>query len=169
MFSTWQELLGLLEGYGLDTPTGSSNWQLQDLSSITSGDIVSAMNTMFDFDTNPETQGETPTLTSQMFTPIRAEQLDAAMGKTYSPLLESATSQGLTKMKQTLDSKQATQASGGFAGSGQFTGFQKGAKDVYGKGLEQTLSNISQSKGQAMGSLRDIMQGWKETASSLAG
>ena len=161
MFSNWQDLLGLLEGYGFEMPEGG--WGMQDLPDIGSGNIKNIMDSMFGFGADSDI------LTENMFSPITSQQINATMGKTYSPLMESATSQGTNKLLQSLSSKKANQAAGGFSGSGQFKGFETGARDVYGKGLESVLGNIGSSRGQAMGSLTDLMQGWKRTAASLAG
>ena len=43
----------------------------------------------------------------------------------------------------------------------------QGAKDVYGKGMSDTLMQVGQQRSQALGSLTDVVNQWRQTAAEL--
>ena len=58
-------------------------------------------------------------------------------------------------------------ASGGFAGSSNLDAYTQGVKDVYGKGMTETLANVGESQAGAYKNIQEAIQGWHQTAQSF--
>ena len=160
---TLNDIINQLQNLG-----GSQNMlgQITGTSSIAGIDpheIATAMQTMY---------GLPPAdLPSTMFqgSTISKPMLASTLQKTYSPQIE-AQGQGLLgDLLKSTSGQKMRQAGGGFAGSGQMQQFMGGAKDVYGKGMSGVLTNVGAQKAQGIKSISDIIQGWQDTAQSLAG
>ena len=108
-------------------------------------------------------------LSPSLYNPISATQMQAAKGKSYSPLMEAKGDTLLQQLTQSMGGSKAQRAAGGFAGSGQFEQYTGGAKDVYGAGFTDTLSNIQQSKTKAVQNMMDTIAQWQTATSEIAG
>lgn len=152
-----QEIIELLESMGLTEQGWSGNWQ--DIPNISGGDIGSALETQFGFgsDFNPG-----------LFQPISMQSLQGLLPKTYSPFMTASQQPLLSSLISKSGGKEAKTAAGGFAGSGGYKRFQGQAKDVYGKGMAETLSGIAQQRGQQQASIMDLINQWRETAAGLS-
>ena len=106
-------------------------------------------------------------LTPQMFQTLNPNLLKSASIGAYSPLFQQKQGSMAGQLMQQLGGTQAKRAHGGFAGSGGAQ-FQQGqAKDVYGKGMQDVLSQAMGAKTQSLGTIQDIINQWQETAQSF--
>ena len=109
------------------------------------------------------------TLTEQMFQTINPELLKSASMGAYSPLFQQKQSSMVPQLMAQLGGQQAKRAFGGFAGTGGAAMQQQQAKDVYGKGMQDVLTQSMGAKTQSLGTIQDIINQWRETAQSFTG
>ena len=150
-----QEILALLQQMGLMQP--GQGWQ--GAGDISSQSIANQLASQFGI--------EGQHLPSSLFSPISGTSMQNLLGKTYSPYMESAAQPLLSDLMVTSGGEKARKAAGGFAGTGGFSQFQQQAKDVYGKGMTQTLSGIGESRATQQASIMDLIDQWRQTASSI--
>ena len=148
-----QQLLAQLQGMGLEgTGFGS-----------TGADVGGALAGQY-FNQNLE---DSP-LTSQMFQTINPELLKSASMGAYSPLFQQKQSSLIPQLMAQLGGQQARKAYGGFAGSGGAGMQQQQVKDVYGQGMQSTLTQAMGAKTQSLGTIQDIINQWQQTAQSFS-
>ena len=104
-----------------------------------------------------------------MFQSITPEMLRGASYKTYAPQIQAQGQSFLPDLYKNLGGQAATKAAGGFAGSGGFGQQQAGVRDVYGKGMTDVLSNVSQQQSQGMGLISDLINQWHQSAQGIKG
>jgi len=153
-----QEILQLLNSMGLVT---EGNWsgQWQDIPNISGADIGDTLEESYGFGSN---------YNPALFQGISRQQLQGLLPSTYSSFMTSSQQPLLASLLAKTSGQEATKAAGGFAGSGGFEKFKGQAKDVYGKGMTETLTNIGQQKAQQQASIMDLINQWRETAAGLA-
>ena len=108
-------------------------------------------------------------LTQQMFQGINPELIKSASMGAYSPLFQQKQSSLIPQLMAQLGGQQARKAYGGFAGSGGAQIQQQQAKDVYGQGMGNVLSQAMGAKTQSLGTIQDIINQWQQTAQSFTG
>lgn len=106
-------------------------------------------------------------LPPHLFQGISSDILQQGLQKTYSPQIEATGQTLLTNLQSTMGGQKGKQAIGGFAGSGQASRFQQGARDVYGKEMAGALSQVGQQRIQGLQSVQDIINQWRETAAGI--
>jgi len=147
-----QQLLAQLAGMGLGGQGFGAN----------PGQIGSALSEQY-FEQNLE---DSP-LTSQMFQAINPELMKSASMGAYSPLFQQKQSSMMPQLMQQLGGQQAKKAYGGFAGSGGAAMQQQQAKDVYGQGMGDVLTQAMGAKSQSLQTIQDIINQWQATAQSF--
>ena len=153
-----QQLMAQLQGMGLDTSQG--------LGGITGSQVSESLAGQYNlFD---ETTG-TSMLTPEMFQTLSPSLLKSASMGAYSPLFQQKQSSMIPQLMSQLGGQQAKKAFGGFASSGGAQMQQAQAKDVYGKGMGDVLSQAMGAKTQSLGTLQDIINQWQQTAQSFTG
>lgn len=138
---------------------GGFNWN--QLSGMGSEDIASSFAQHYDI--------EEQDLPAGMFQSITPEMLRGASYKTYAPQIQAQGQSFLPDLYKNLGGQAATKAAGGFAGSGGFGQQQAGVRDVYGKGMTDVLSNVSQQQSQGMGLISDLINQWHQSAQGIKG
>jgi len=108
-------------------------------------------------------------LKAEMFQTINPALIKSASMGAYSPLFEQKQSSLMPQLMQQLGGQQAKKAYGGFAGSGGAAMQQQQAKDVYGQGMGDVLSQAMGAKTQSLGTIQDIINQWQQTAQSFTG
>ena len=106
-------------------------------------------------------------LNQGMFQTINPELLKSASIGAYSPLFQQKQSSLIPQLMQQLGGQQARKAYGGFAGSGGAGMQQQQAKDVYGQGMQNTLTQAIGGKTQSLQTIQDIINQWQATAQSF--
>ena len=134
------------------------NWN--QLSGMGSEDIASSFAQHYDI--------EEQDLPAGMFQSITPEMLRGASYKTYAPQIQAQGQSFLPDLYKNLGGQAATKAAGGFAGSGGFGQQQAGIRDVYGKGMTDTLSSVRQQQSQGIGNISDLISQWHEMAQNIA-
>jgi len=107
-------------------------------------------------------------LVSGMFQSITPEMLQGASYKTYAPQIQAKGQSMLSDLYKNLGGQAATKAAGGFAGSSGFGKQQAGVRDVYGKGMTDTLSNVMQQQSQGIGNISNLISQWHEMAQNIS-
>ena len=148
-----QTLIQQLQGMGL---LGKSA-NFGDLSDITPGQISGGLGSLYGVGG----------LESGMFSPFSKQLLNLAKPGAYTPMIESEGASILDELSSLLSGGAATKAAGGFAGGSGFKQFQSGAKDVYGQGMQNTLTQAVGAKTQSIGTIQDIINQWQQTAQSF--
>ena len=138
---------------------GGLDWN--QLSGMGSQDIASEFAQHYDI--------EEQDLPAGMFQSITPEMLRGASYKTYAPQIQAQGQSFLPDLYKNLGGQAATKAAGGFAGSGGFGQQQAGVRDVYGKGMTDVLSNVSQQQSQGMGLISDLINQWHQSAQGIKG
>ena len=138
---------------------GGFNWN--QLSGMGSEDIASSFAQHYDI--------EEQDLPAGMFQSITPEMLRGASYKTYAPQIQAQGQSFLPDLYKNLGGQAATKAAGGFAGSGGFGQQQAGVRDVYGKGMTDVLSNVSQQQSQGMGLISALINQWHQSAQGIKG
>ena len=115
------------------------------------------------YDLNPED------IPSSLFQKITPEMLQSASYSTYAPQIEAQGQSMLPDLYKSVGGQQASQAAGGFAGSSGFQAQQRGARDVYGKSLTDTLTNVQQQQSRGIGGISDLISQWHEAAQKIKG
>ena len=82
-------------------------------------------------------------LNASMFQTINPELLKSASIGAYSPMFQQKQSSLIPQLMAQLGGQQAKKAYGGFAGSAQQKRFTRGAKDEYGKSMQDVLSDVN--------------------------
>ena len=147
-----QQLLAQLGGMGLDTSQG--------LGGITGSQVSESLGGQY---------GVSEFLTPQMFQQLNPELLKSASMGAYSPLFQQKQSDMIPQLMSQLGGQQAKKAFGGFASSGGAQMQQAQAKDVYGKGMGDVLTQAMGAKTQSLGTIQDIVNQWQQTAQSFTG
>ena len=106
----------------------------------------------------------TTQLQSSMFNPISNQMLKGMKWQTYKPEIEEKQQSLLGTLLNTYQKSGQRKASGGFSGSSNLDAYTRGIKDVYGKGMTQTLSDVGESRAGAYKNIQDAIQGWHQTA-----
>tara|TARA_R110002020_G_scaffold102635_1_gene240867 strand:- start:2281 stop:2757 length:477 start_codon:yes stop_codon:yes gene_type:complete len=155
-----QQLLSQLSGMGLGDGGFGSQQE----------DIFGAMHQEY-FQSDPEYTGtiEDSPLTEGMFQTISPNLVRSASMGAYSPLFQQSSQNLIPQLLAQLGGQQARKAHGGFAGSGGAMRQQSLAKDVYGKGMQDTLNRAMAGKTQSLGTIQDIINQWQSTAQSFMG
>ena len=104
-----------------------------------------------------------------MFQSITPEMLQGASYKTYAPQIQAQGQSMLPDLYKGLGGQAATKAAGGFAGSGGFGQQQAGVRDVYGKGMTDVISGVSQQQSQGMGLISNLINQWHQSAQGIKG
>ena len=155
---TIEDLLSQITGYGGNL----SSYELGTLHEIEQSDISTAMNEMFGL------TGDNM-LDESMFQTISPLSLSQTYGKSFSPLVEAGGQKNLQDLISQTGGIKAKKASGGFAGSGQHSQYQESARDVYGKGVGDVLSQAGKGRTQGIQNVSDIVSSWRNLASEIAG
>ena len=143
----------------MDMGVAGEGQEWMDLANINPADIAGHLQTYYGMSEE--------NLPPHLFQGISSDVLQAGLGKTYSPQIQAGGSSLLSNLQQTLGGQQGKQAMGGFAGSGQASRFQQGAKDVYGKGMSDVLTKVGSQRAQGLQSVQDIINQWKDTAMGI--
>ena len=145
-----QQLLAQLQNLGLGGGT------TQGAGGLSGSDIQQAMG------------GQYPAiadmLQSNMFQTISPELWKGASISQYSPLFQQKQSSLLGNLFKAGQGKEAKQQYGGFAGAGAQTFAQSQAKDVYGKGMQDVLTQAVGGMSQSQQTIQDIISQWQQTA-----
>ena len=145
-----QDILSQLEGFGF--------WGMDflDIADLDPSGISQKLRTKFGLGGAD--------LPSHLFQPISQDILASGLAKTYSPQVEAHGQSLLGDLQSTLGGEQGKKAMGGFAGSGQQRRFTTAAKDVYGKGMSDVLSQTGEQRIRGLQSVQDIISSWRDTA-----
>ena len=108
-------------------------------------------------------------LPSSMFSGIGSDVLKGGLASTYSPMIEATGTSLLGDLTQQMGGQAGKQAAGGFAGSAQQTRYGQQARDVYGKGMTDILSQSARQRTQSLQSVMDVINKWKESALKIKG
>ena len=106
-------------------------------------------------------------LNASKFQTINPELLKSASIGAYSPMFQQKQSSLIPQLMAQLGGQQAKKAYGGFAGSGGAQMQQQQAKDVYGQGMQNTLTQAIGGKTQSLQTIQDIINQWPQTAQSF--
>tara|TARA_R110002020_G_scaffold205447_2_gene410043 strand:+ start:89 stop:619 length:531 start_codon:yes stop_codon:yes gene_type:complete len=106
-------------------------------------------------------------LTSQMFNPISKMQMKGLKWDTYKPQLQQQQQNLLGSLLNTYNKGGQRKSSGGFAGSSNLDAYSKGVKDVYGKGMTESLGKVGDARASAYKGIQDTMQGWHQQAQAF--
>jgi hypothetical protein len=124
----------------------------------TGGNIAGALGEQYGQQFNP-----------QMFQTINPELIKSASLGAYSPLFQQKQSSLIPQLMSQLGGREARMAYGNFAGSGGAQMQQQQARDVYGKGMQDVLTQSMGAKTQSLGTIQDIINQWQATAQSFVG
>ena len=149
------DIVRQLQDFGLDISSFS------DIGGITPTDISERLQSFYDI--------EAEDLPAHLFQGISPDLVKSGIGKTYSPQIEASGSNLLSDLYKTYSSPQATQAYGGFAGSGQQQQFAESAKDVYGKGMSNVIFETAKQRMGGLQNIQDIINQWRETSLDISG
>ena len=149
-----QQILELLASMGI----GGENLGWEDVSNISGTDIATSLADLYGF------EGE---FGQGLFQPISTQQMQNLLPKTYTPFMTASQQPLISSLISQTQGKKGRAAAGGFAGSGAHQMFQGQAKDVYGKGMADTLGSISQSRSQQQTAVMDLIDQWRQTAAGL--
>ena len=150
-----QQILDLLRQYGM--LGGQQGWQ--DVGNISPSTIAGSLAGSFGISDQH--------LPSTLFQGIGQSSMQNLLGKTYSPFMDMAQGPLITDLLAKTGGKQARAAAGGIAGSGGYQQYQKGVKDVYGKGMTETLGGIGEQQAKQQASIMDLIDSWRQTATSI--
>lgn len=157
-----QSILEQLAMYGFDTSQGIQPWSSEEVAQ-TMGEYFT------EFSETPMSETEvTSAFPPGMFTSISPESISQSSISHYSPLIQASQSTLLSDLLAKSTGKAARKATGGFTGSGGWDRYQKGAKDVYGKGMGTELSKAFGQRGQSLQSIQDLISQWAEHAGEIA-
>ena len=106
-------------------------------------------------------------LPSSLFTGVTPQLMQGTLGKTYSPLMQAKQQPLLQDLISNVGGQKGKQAFGGFAGSGQATDYLTQAKDVYGKGMTDVLTDVGTAVSSSEQNIIDLINSWKDTALSM--
>ena len=152
----FQQILEQLQGMGIAGQ--HTGWG--DLSGITGEQIAGGIGA---------TYGGGDALEGSMFPGLTNQLLQATKGSTYSPFIQAQSGSLLSDLSTGLGGQKAAQAAGVFAGSGGAQTYMQGARDVYGKGMADVVSQTGQQRSQAFGELQNMINQWKKTGQEFAG
>ena len=150
----FQQILEQLQGMGI----GGEYTGWGDLSSITGEQIAGGIGSTYGVEG----------LEGSMFPGLTNQLLQATKGSTYSPFIQAQSGSLLSDLSTQIGGQKAAQAAGGFAGSGAQKSYMQGAKDVYGKGMSDVISQTGQQRSQAFGELQNMINQWKKTGQEFA-
>jgi len=141
---------GLYTNYNPDT-MGGVGWR------PSAGNAAAAMQRIYG----------TNQLTRDMFQGISKEQMKGLKWDTYKPQIEEQQQNLLSSLLNTYNKGGQRKSSGGFAGSSNLDAYSKGVKDVYGKGMTESLGKVGEARAGAYKGIQDTMQGWHQTAQAF--
>ena len=150
------DILTQLEDMGINVGGGFSG-----IPSIDPTQVSGALGSQYGLDPSQ--------LPSSLFQRISPDLVKGTSASTYTPQIESTGSTLLSNMELLLGGTQGRQAAGGFAGSGQQSEFVQGAKDVYGKGMTDVLTQTGQQRGQSLQAIQDLVNQWQSQALQVKG
>ena len=145
-----QQLFAQLQSMGLGTQGFGA----------TGADVAGALGQQYLPD-NPEM------LTEHMFQGINPALLKSASIGASSPLFQQKQASLIPQLIAAQSGQQAKRAFGNFAGSGGAQFQQQQAKDVYGRGMGDVLTQAVGSRTQSLGTIQDIINQWQATAQSF--
>jgi len=152
-----QQLLAQLGGmWGNPQTTGG-------VGGMTQQQIADAMGGMYEGETQEMITGA-----PQMFQTMTPELMQSASIGAYSPLLQQKQGSLASQLGLQLQGKGIRKAHGGFAGSGGSQMAEQQARDVYGKGMGDTLTQAMGARTASLGSMQDIINQWLQTAQGFA-
>jgi hypothetical protein len=128
---------------------------------ITQGQIANVMAPLYGLEAEDD-------VSSAMFSRITPSMLSSTLQKTYSPFIESKSGSLLSDLLRSSGGKGARTAAGGFAGSGGFGQFLGQAKDVYGKGMADVMTQVGLKKAHGVKAIQDVIGSWHENLQSIA-
>ena len=105
-------------------------------------------------------------LPTAMVASLTPQMMKGAERETYQPIVEQRSQTLLQDLVNTMN-KQGVQSVGGFAGSSAFQNIQQGARDVFGKGATDVLSEVGKMQAGAKGNIQNIVQSWRDTIKSV--
>ena len=149
------DIVRQLQDFGLDISSFS------DIGGITPTDISERLQSFYDI--------EAEDLPAHLFQGISPDLVKSGIGKTYSPQIEASGSNLLSDLYKTYSSPQATQAYGGFAGTGVSSLASKAIKDAYGKEMGSTIQQIASAQSQAQEGISDWFTTQTEIPRAFAG
>lgn len=107
-----------------------------------------------------------PSSLFQSFTPYLMKGADY---KTYSPMMQTEGSSLLTNLQSSLGGADVRKAYGGFAGTSEAGKKEKQVRDVYGKGMGDTYSNIRRMQAEGLSGIQERIDSWHQAAQSIKG
>ena len=152
-----QDILSQLQTMGIGTGVGG----YAGLSGITPGQISTGLSQSYGIPT-----GDLP---SAMFPGISQEMLRGGMASTYSPMIQATGQSLLGDLSKEFGGQAGRVAAGGFAGSGQRGRHAQQAKDVYGKGMTDVLSQSQRQRTESHSSIMDLINQWRTSALKIRG
>ena len=109
----------------------------------------------------------TSQLTSGMFNPISRQMMSGMKWSTYQPELEQKQQSLLGTLLNTYQQGGQRKASGGFSGSSALDAYNKGIRDVYGKGMTQSLADVGKKRAGAYKNIQNVIEGWHDTSQAF--
>tara|TARA_R100000458_G_scaffold19724_1_gene17436 strand:+ start:1503 stop:2048 length:546 start_codon:yes stop_codon:yes gene_type:complete len=109
----------------------------------------------------------TKQLGSELFSTISKPQLQGMQWSTYKPQIEQSQQNLLGSLLNTYRKGGQRAASGGMAGSSNLDAYTKGVRDVYGKGMTETLANIGQQRAEAYKGIQDTISNWHQQSQAF--
>ena len=149
-----QQLIAMMQGMGIDA-TGSN------LADITQEQIQEGIGGMF----SDEVAGM---LKPEMFQTLNPSLLKSASIGSYSPVFQQQQSNLLSDLLSKTQGRKVRGAMGGFAGTGAASVAQNQARDVYGKGMQDTAAKALGARSQSLQTMKDIIEQWKKTGESFS-
>jgi hypothetical protein len=153
-----QQLLAQLQSMGFTQDQLSGG-----LGGLTSEQIMQQSGQAVGLDTGQISEFLTP----QMFQTLNPALLKSASMGAFSPIFQQKQQSLVPQLIAAQSGQEAKRAYGGFAGSGGATMQQQQAKDVYGKGMQDVLTQSMGAKTQSLGTIQDIINQWQATAQSF--
>jgi hypothetical protein len=154
-----QDILDQLGDMGFGT--GGQSPAYGDISTFTPENIAGNLRSYFNLGTSD--------LPAHLFQGISSDLLQQGLGKTYSPQIEAGGQSLLGGLTSTMGGQKGQQAYGGFAGSGQAKQFGRQAKDIYGKGMSDVLTQTSTQQMKGLTGVQGIINQWREAAMRIRG
>ena len=150
------DIMAQLQSMGLNIGSG-----FMGIYVLGAGDIAQALQGQYGLTSQqlPET----------LFQPITEGLLKTATASTYLPQIEATGGNLINQMIANVQGQPGSQAYGGFAGSGQQEKFIGEAKDVYGKGMVDVLTQTGQQRAQGLKAVQDAINQWQSQALQVKG
>ena len=151
---SYQDIVNQLQGLGI----AGEGTAFSSIGGITPQQIVQGLSSTYNV----------AGLEEGMFPGLSQQLIKGTKASTYSPFVQSQSQNLLSDLSMSLGGQKAKQAAGGFAGGSGMQSYMRGAKDVYGKGMSDVLSNVGQQRSSAFGELQNMINQYKKTAQEFA-